>query len=286
MGGVSLRLLKADDLAEADGLRRLAGWNQTLEDWRRLLSLEPKGCFCAVLGGKIVGTVTTTTYGNALAWIGMMLVHPHQRGRGIGTRLMHQAVEYLSERGVRCIKLDATPAGRPLYEKLGFVPECTLTRCQRETNSPAIMENELHATRDLRRADWQAIEPLDTAVIGAPRAHALREISADSLAALVWPAQDEVLGWGLLRAGTNADYLGPLACFTIEGSVALAAALLCAAGSRAVLWDVPDENEHAREAARRWGFMPLRPLTRMRLGPALTACDMRACFAIADPSLG
>ena len=127
----SLRQMTEGDLPAADELRRLAGWNQTLEDWRRLLWLEPRGCFVAVQNGEVVGTVTTTTHGQAVAWIGMMLVHEAHQRRGIGTRLMRQALEYLQGRGVECVKLDATPAGRPLYEKLGFVSQWTLTRCRR-----------------------------------------------------------------------------------------------------------------------------------------------------------
>ena len=85
MERVSFRRMTDGDLPAADELRRLAGWNQTLEDWRRLLCLEPRGCFVAALEGGVVGTVTTTTYGLALAWIGMMLVHAEHQRRGIGT---------------------------------------------------------------------------------------------------------------------------------------------------------------------------------------------------------
>ena len=123
MKNITLRQMTEGDVPAADELRRLAGWNQTLEDWRRMLRLEPRGCFVAVQNGEVVGTVTTTTHGQALAWIGMMLVHPEHQRRSIGTRLMRLALEYLQGRGVKCVKLDATPAGRPLYEKLGFVSQ-------------------------------------------------------------------------------------------------------------------------------------------------------------------
>jgi len=114
------------DLAAADELRRLAGWNQKPRDWQRLLAFEPRGCFVALRNGAVVGTVTTTVYGTALAWIGMMLVHPEHRRTGIATRLMNRALEYLNHRKVSGVKLDATPAGQPVYEKLGFVPEWRL----------------------------------------------------------------------------------------------------------------------------------------------------------------
>ena len=102
------------ELDFADSLRALAGWNQTRNDWQRLLAHEPRGCFVAEWNGALAGTATTTCYGTDLAWIGMVLVHPDYRRRGIGTALLQQCLDYLSGRGVRCIKLDATPLGRPV----------------------------------------------------------------------------------------------------------------------------------------------------------------------------
>ena len=287
MERVSLRRMTEADLLASDELRRLAGWNQTLGDLRRLLWLEPRGCFVAVENSEVVGTLTTTTYGQALAWIGMMLVHAAHQRRGIGTRLMGQALEYLRDRGVACVKLDATPAGRPVYEKLGFVPESTLTRWQRpssgKTQTP---DAAAAAARELTDADWEAVDAVDHAAFGASRACLLRSLAHDSRAVLVWPAQGRVVGWGTVRPGANADYLGPLVCSSEEGSLSLVTALLDRTGNPSVIWDVPDKNESAKAAAQRFGFAPVRPLTRMRLGPEMVAGDRQNPFAIADPAVG
>ena len=80
----ALRLMSESDLSFADSLRAGAGWNQTPQDWQRLLALEPEGCFVAQWNDLLAGTVTTTRFGTKLAWIGMLLVHPQFRRRGIG----------------------------------------------------------------------------------------------------------------------------------------------------------------------------------------------------------
>jgi len=286
IGKISLRRMTEADLPTADALRQRAGWNQTLGDWRRTLRLEPRGCFVAVVSGEVVGTVTTTAYGPALAWIGMMLVHPEHQRRGIGTQLMRQALEYLRERGVACIKLDATPAGRPVYEKLGFLPESTLTRWQRPSSSTQTPEPITEGTRELTEAVWEAVDIMDQADFGASRARLLRSLAHDSSAALVWPDRGRVVGYGMLRPGSNADYLGPIVCSSDAGRLALAAALLGRAGDHSVIWDVPDQNEPAKTTAQRFGFVPLRPLTRMCLGQNLVIGNPGAQFAIADPAVG
>ena len=63
-----------------------------------------------------------------MAWVNKVLVDQDRRGRGFGTALMRHVVQHLDELGVKSIRLDATPLGRPVYEKLGFTPEFTLAR--------------------------------------------------------------------------------------------------------------------------------------------------------------
>src|SRR5262245_51242984 len=92
IGECSLRRMTQTDLTDPDELLRLAGWNQTPEDWCHMLELQPEGCFVAEAQSKtVLGTVTTITYGGTIAWIGMMLVHPDHRRKGIGRALMVSA---------------------------------------------------------------------------------------------------------------------------------------------------------------------------------------------------
>jgi ribosomal protein S18 acetylase RimI-like enzyme len=287
MNDVAFRRMTEADLPSADRLREIAGWNQTIDDWHRFVALEPDGCFVAVRGPEVIGTVTTTTYDRALAWIGMMLVHPDHRERGIGSSLMRQVLEYLESRGVTCIRLDATPAGRPVYEKLGFVSERSLTRHER----PSAIESLLPAAspvvlRDLIERDWSGAGEIDTRCFGVPRERLLRKLHERCRRALVCEREGQVVGWGMLRPGMKADYLGPLECTATDVLVPLATALLRNAEKRAVFWDVPDDNEAAVAVARKLSFHPVRPLTRMRLGSSGVVSDPRAMFGIADPGLG
>jgi predicted N-acetyltransferase YhbS len=287
MSEACLRVMTEGDVPAADGLRRLIGWNQTPADWQRLLELEPQGCFVAVREQELLGTVTTTAYGQTLAWIGMMLVHPEHRRQGLATRLMRQALDYLQGRAVRCVRLDATPAGYPLYEQLGFVAEWALTRWQRPAGRGLGAEGRAApATRAREDADWAAVEALDKGAFGASRGRLLRQLTQCSRAARVWPAAGAPAGFGLLRAGADADYLGPIVCASAEGAWALTAALLGEGGARPTVWDAPDPNETAKAAAERFGFAPVRLLTRMRLGREASSNAPRVQFAIADPAVG
>ena len=126
-----IREMTLDDADCVTRLKDQVGWNQTADDIRRLIEYEPEGCFMAEVDSVPVGTVSTTSYGTRLAWIGMMLVLPEYRRRSIARRLMQSSIDYLQGRGVTCIKLDATPLGQPLYEQLGFHAEWGFQRWER-----------------------------------------------------------------------------------------------------------------------------------------------------------
>jgi predicted N-acetyltransferase YhbS len=234
-----------------------------------------------------VGTVTTTVYGTALAWIGMMLVHPEHRRTGIATRLMNRALEFLKQRHVSCVKLDATPVGQPVYEKLRFVSEWRLQRWQRIGDSAESSTERLRTqTRDLEERDWPLVEEIDAAAIGAHRPELLLRLRQECRRALVWPAIGEVLGFGFLRPGADSDYLGPLVCSVVEAFDRLLPDLLNAAVHSSLTWDIPDRNEAATAAAQRVGFKPVRPLMRMRLGSPAKSLQPNTLFGIADPAVG
>ena len=131
--GTALRPMREADLTAAMRLKTVAGWNQVEADWRFFLEQRPEGCFVAQSDDLVIGTVTTVAYGPRLAWISLLLVDPAFRRQGIGTRLMRAALDSLD--GWETIALDATPAGRPVYERLGFRAEHKLVRLIRPDRS-------------------------------------------------------------------------------------------------------------------------------------------------------
>lgn len=281
-----LRLLKADDLAFADSLRALAGWNQTLTDWNRFLALEPSGCFLAEWNGVPAGTATTTVYGPQLAWIGMVLVHPDHRRRGIGRALLEWCTGYLRERGVRCIKLDATPAGRKVYDGLGFKDEWTLTRWQR-TEPPLRSIAPAAGIKDWREVDPLEVERLDAIAFGVSRRELVRRLAEASRRALVLKLEEgPVTATGMLREGADALYLGPVAGASADDGLRMVEQLLNSSGGSKVIWDIPDDNAAAVAWAKQRGFIEQRTLTRMYLGENSAPGAPRMQFAIAGPELG
>jgi ribosomal protein S18 acetylase RimI-like enzyme len=281
-----VRAMRQSDLPFADSLRALAGWNQTMADWQRFLTMQPEGCFLAEWDGAQAGTATTVVYGSDLAWIGMVLVHPEFRRRGIGRDLLLKCIEYLQARRVRCIKLDATPEGRPVYQKLGFKEEWTLRRWEAELSKPVSEAADSHI-RAWENADALRFELSDARAFGASRHELILALATQSRCALTHESQPGFpTGFGLLRPGARAFYIGPVSATSSQHGIALIEALAARAGAGRVFWDIPDPNAVAVDWAERHGFRVQRSLTRMWLGDNCRAGNPLQQLAVAGPELG
>lgn len=276
---MEIRRLTPDDLTAMLRLCDVAGWNQTESDLHRLLALEPDGCFAAWDGGRLVGTTTTTTYGTALAWVGMVLVDPAFRRRGIASALIEAALEYLRRCGVTTVKLDATPEGRGVYERFGFVPECVLERW--EVVAPPPVGGEVS------RGTWDAIAAGDRAAFGADRGALLRSLIADTRPpVVVEDVGNDVIGYAFARPGSRAWYVGPVVADDIGAARTLLAVTLPGLGGGPVFVDVNVEFPGAVDLLRDRGFARRRDLLRMRLGPDAGVGRSPRVFAIAGPEVG
>jgi ribosomal protein S18 acetylase RimI-like enzyme len=271
-----IRLLAPDDLAAALALSSTAGWNQRLDDWRMMLRLAPAGSFAALVDGRVVGTAIGIDYGG-FAWIAMMLVDPAQRGRGIGRRLLEAAMSAVPSD--RPIRLDATPLGRPLYQRYGFEDEATLTRylvpasdsppseaarADRSVRPEGEPGRSFSRVRQLTAADLQALAELDTEVFGGHRDRVLEWAlqSAPALGQIV-ESEEGLAHYSCGRRGRLFDQIGPVVAGDDVTAQALVSASLTGAVGRPVLVDAFDSHRTFTAWLRTCGFQVQRPLFRM-----------------------
>ena len=269
-------------------LKDLAGWNQIPADWRRLLALSPEGCFLAELEGRPAGTVTTTRYGNRFAWIGMVLVLPEMRRRGIGTALLKHAIQYLEEAGVACVRLDATPLGEKLYDTLGFQDEYRLERVQGVAQVSESEGNRRRSIRQMAEHDLGDIFSFDAVRFGADRSRLL-EILWRQVADLCFLSRGPcgaVDGYIMARPGQNAFQIGPWVAAQTDIAEALFGRTLATLRGENVFLDVLCENARPSRIVRRHGFSVQRPFVRMYRGTRRPPGRAEETFAICGVETG
>lgn len=280
---IEIRLLTERDSAAVMRLKEAAGWNQTAADWQRLLELEPRGCFAAWLRGELVATTTTTSYGTDLAWIGMVLVDPAHRRGGIATQLMRAAIAYLRAAGVNTIKLDATPAGQPLYEALNFVREGLVERWAGVPQTDAAP-----VCQPLGAAMWPQVWTLDHAAFGADRRELLTSLLTDVYIEPLAVRTDDghLRGYALARRGTKAAYLGPLVATERATALALLDGMLAQLRGQEIFFDLHTGSWLNGADLMARGFAKQRDLIRMRAGDERAAGTAPEICAIAGPEVG
>jgi GNAT superfamily N-acetyltransferase len=285
-----IRDLLPDDVSSAMELSGAANWNQTTEDWHRVMQLSASGCRCVEEEGKIVATATLLPYAESLAWIGMVLTRPEYRRQGLARQLMEDVVAIAQRRGVRTLKLDATDEGRPLYESLGFIVEKPVERWARHRKCvPPIAS---HDIADAQRFDaayfCDGLFAKDAIAFGAARKDLLKLLLQSGLCTATSEA------YVLSRPGITARYLGPcIASSAVEAATLIDAHLSNdsypdrdAAPERATwYWDLLPANLPAVDCAKRLGFTRQRTLWRMRRGERIESNDAMV-YAIAGFELG
>ena len=137
MGAIEqLAIVRLDETDVPGGLALSteAHWNQNEADWRFFLR---QGTVFGVRDHdrRLVATAALLPYTADNAWISMVLVTASWRRRGLATRLVDACLEAASNAG-HTTWLDATPAGKQVYDRLGFKDEWPLARWERVRTSP------------------------------------------------------------------------------------------------------------------------------------------------------
>ena len=75
-------------------------------------------------GAISLNSMTPTPYDpvNKVAYLHSIYTEPEYRKRGFAELITKEAIRYCKLQGIRRMILEASDAGRPIYEKLGFQP--------------------------------------------------------------------------------------------------------------------------------------------------------------------
>jgi len=273
--------MRPGDIDAGLGFCRASGWNQTAADWSCFLRANAAGCRVAVEDGEVAGTVATLRFEDRFAWVSMVLVAAERRGRGIGTALLKEALRVLDD--VPCVRLDATPAGKQVYDKCGFEDEYPLARMRAERVTAGAADG----ARRMTERDFEGVLKLDREVFGADRRVVLEHLRENAPEyAWVMDAGGEIAGFALGRHGVRAEHVGPVVARDAGMAWALTSACTSAEREKAWLLDATGDSDAWRRRLEAAGFREERPFMRMFRGKRPAWGSPEAQFAIAGPEFG
>ena len=237
------------------------------------------GVVVAEAGGELVGVAdgavfrgTRGTGGTGgpggTGWVGGVAVVPAHRRVGLGGALTEAIVEFLEGR-VATVLLHATALGRPVYERLGFVPETAYVTL----SGPTLARASTGATvRAGRAADLEAVLALDRAATGEDRRLLLTALWPTG--GLVAAVDGRVLGYHLASPWRPG---GATIAADAGTGLALLDAVRVAPGDEVAI-SVPAANAAAVGWLESAGFQERYRTIRMHRGPRV-AWDPAALFA-------
>jgi len=280
---ISVRPMRQEDIPFGLKLSRAAGWNQTEADWNMLFQHGAAGSQVAYYDGVLAGTVTLVSYQDRFRWVGMMLVADEFQRRGIGRALLTTALERLKDSETAF--LDATPAGKRLYDSLGFKEVYGLARCLRR-HGPTPVRTEI-PVKPVSNKILLDLYKYDIPTFGAERSPILSALYQRAPHLAFYSGENgAVSGYCLGRTGRQFTQIGPIIADRLEIAQALLLTALQNCAQEEVIVDTPLHQSGWNQFLSDIGFKIQRPFTRMKIGEFELPEDHALQLAIAGPEMG
>lgn len=280
----SIRPMTVNDIAAGLRLSMIEGWNQTESDWRFLIEDPDSICIAAVIDDKVIGTTTAIIYSNQLAWIGMVLVDQNYRGAGVARSLLTNILSRLHH--LPSIKLDATSAGREVYQKLGFDDQYLVARMYCPSFSSG---SNIHPVDvpPIKAPEISAITRFDETVFGVARAQLINYLVNESCGkAWLTKSSEAVIGFCIVRRGSKYHHIAPVIAETTEDAKLLIGKALKELDKENVIIDVLMDKTRLIEWLTSIGFSKQRHFIRMYKGLNILGEKTNYHFSICGPEFG
>jgi GNAT superfamily N-acetyltransferase len=254
----TLRSARPDDLARLGPLYEQSGFGARLAGVVGFARARLDGeVVVAEAGGELVGVAAGAVF-TGTGWVGGVAVVPGHRRAGLGGTLTEAIVEFLAGRGVTTVLLHATALGRPVYERLGFVPEAAYLTLTGPTRPPSPGDPSLRAGR---QSDLAAVLALDLAATGEDRRRLLTALWPTG--GLVAAGNGRLLGYHLASPWRPG---GAVIATDPEAGLVLLDAVRVAPGDEVGI-SVPAANTPAVQSLESAGFSERYRTVRMHRGP-------------------
>ena len=235
------------------------GWNPGVGDPTAFHRADPGGFLIGALDDEPVASVSLVRYDASFAFLGLYIVRPAWRGRGLGLAMWGAA---LALAGERTIGLDGVVARQADYVRSGFHLARRNIRFEGPgggTQPPGLVE--------AGEVGPAAIAAYDRGIFPADRRAFLdgwlRPVGGASLAVV---RDGSVRGYGVVRPCAVGAKIGPLFADSAADATRLLDGLAARAGDVPLYLDSPEPNRAALRLVEGRGMRPVFETARMYLG--------------------
>ncbi|MED0974858.1 GNAT family N-acetyltransferase [Bacillus paranthracis] len=205
----SVERLREEQIGDIVALSSYIGWDYNREEVETIFN---SGIVYGVWNERkeLIASAAIILYGEALASIGMVIVHPDYKGRGIGKMITNSCMNSVSAQTL--FMLIATDEGKPLYEKLGFRAVSYVSKyiCNSYNANDYCVRNEDYVM-NYEEGELEKIIKIDEYAFGTNRKEFLKKrIMQSEQCTVVRDKEQNVLGYGLSIQTPENKIIGPV----------------------------------------------------------------------------
>ncbi|MCR6788339.1 MULTISPECIES: GNAT family N-acetyltransferase [Bacillus cereus group] len=206
---IRVERLQKEQISDIVALSSYIGWDYNREEVETIFN---SGIVYGVWNERkeLIASAAIILYGEKLASIGMVIVHPDYKGRGIGKIITEACVKSVSAHTP--IMLIATDEGKPLYEKLEFRAVSYVSKyiCNSYNAKGYCVRNEDYVM-NYEEGDLEKIIKIDEYAFGTNRKVFLKKrIIQSEQCIVVKDKEQNVLGYGLSIQTPENKIIGPV----------------------------------------------------------------------------
>jgi len=231
-------------------LATIVGWDYDLEEIQTLLY---SGTIFGhiTLEKKVISCAAIIPYGSKLASIGMVIVHPNYRGRGLAKKLLLQCMNQVPKN--MALMLIATKEGRPVYEKLAFKEYSYVTKLLGEGKRMKL-ELDDYTIHPLEQTDLEEMFIFDQAAFGSSRVLFLENRIKQAKDSLVLKNRKGVMvGYALTVKKPSNLVIGPIVAQDEEQAILLIKTII-ANNQGSIRIDIVEGKNTITEELQKLGF--------------------------------
>ncbi|PFC17119.1 GNAT family N-acetyltransferase [Bacillus cereus] len=206
---IRLERLREEQIGDIVALSSYIGWDYNREEVETIFN---SGIVYGVWNErkKLIASAAIILYGEALASIGMVIVHPDYKGRGIGKMITNSCMNSVSAQTP--FMFIATDEGKPLYKKLGFKVVSYVSKyiCNSYNANHKCAENEEYMMV-YKESDLEGIIKIDKGAFGTSRNEFLKQrIMQSEQCVVVKDTKENVVGYGISIQTPENKIIGPV----------------------------------------------------------------------------
>ena len=276
--------LKKQDLEVLVGWAKSEGWNPGKHDFEVFWQTDPNGFYGFFIDDELIAGGALVAYQRQYGFMGLFIVRPDYRGRGIGRKLWYLRRDLLQSRlaSDATIGMDGVLQMQPFYEQGGFKMAYGDKRYECYGNTFSIHQN----ISEIQEADREQIKIYDRKCFGYAREIFLKSwLALPKSHQFKYAQNNEIHGFAVIREVDQGYKIGPLFADNFEIARELYKTCLNKALGQPVYLDVPTINQDAMKLVTEFDAVCMFECARMYYGPSPNV-PMEKVFGITTLELG